>query len=113
MKRWKSLAATTAGLLALTACGGGQAGSSAAAGPPKSGGTLKVSFWPDNPTFSCIDPFQVYWIEHRSIIRNFADSLTDQDPQTGKIVPWLAQSWELSSDGLSYTFKLRDGVTFS
>jgi len=106
-------AATAAGLVALTACGGAPAGGSDGSGPPKSGGTLKVSFWPDNPTFSCIDPFQVYWIEHRSIIRNFADSLTDQDPQTGKIVPWLAQSWEIGSDGRTYTFHLRDGVTFS
>ena len=106
-------AVTVAGLVALTACGGGQGSGSDGSGTPKSGGTLKVSFFPDNPTFSCIDPFQVYWIEHRTIIRNFADSLTDQDPQTGKIVPWLAKSWEISSDGLAYTFHLRDGVTFS
>jgi peptide/nickel transport system substrate-binding protein len=112
MKSWKPLAATVAGLLALSACGGGS-DTAAGDGAPRSGGTLKVSFWPDNPTFSCIDPFQVYWIEHRTIIRNFADSLTDQDPKTGKIVPWLAQSWQLSPDGLSYTFKLRDGATFS
>jgi len=106
-------AATVAGLVALTACGGSQDSGSDGSGTPKSGGTLKLSFWPDNPTFSCVDPFQVYWIEHRSIIRNFADSLTDQDPQTGKIVPWLATSWEISPDGLAYTFHLRDGVTFS
>ncbi len=86
---------------------------SATSGTPKSGGTLKVSFFPDNPTFSCIDPFQVYWIESRTIIRNYADSLTDQDPKTGKIVPWLAKSWKISPDGLTYTFHLRDGVTFS
>ena len=102
-----------AALLALTACGGAAESASDGSGTPKAGGTLKVSFFPDNPAFSCIDPFQVYWIEHRSIIRNFADSLTDQDPQTGKIVPWLAESWEISKDGKTYTFKLRDGVTFS
>ena len=114
MRRTPFLAAlTAAGLLALTACGGGDAGDAAGDGSPQAGGTLKVSFWPDNPNFSCIDPFQVYWIEHRSIIRNFADSLTDQDPRTGKIVPWLAESWEVSPDGKAYTFKLRDGVTFS
>ncbi|WP_045878126.1 ABC transporter substrate-binding protein [Pseudofrankia sp. DC12] len=108
-------AAASAGLLALAACGGGNspAASSAATGAPKAGGTLKVSFFPDNPALSCIDPFQVYWIEHRTIIRNFADSLTDQEPATGKIVPWLAKSWEISSDGLNYTFHLRDGITFS
>jgi peptide/nickel transport system substrate-binding protein len=103
----RRLAVAVAGVLALAACGSNQGTTSGA------GGTLKVSFWPDNPTFSCIDPFQVYWIEHRSIVRNFADSLTDQDPKTGRIVPWLAKSWEISPDGLSYTFHLRDGVTFS
>lgn len=105
MKRYVALAA--AGLLALSGCGGGSAGDS------DKSQTLKVSYWPDNPTFSCIDPFQVYWIESRSIIRNFADSLTDQDPKTGEIVPWLAQKWEVSPDGKTYTFHLRDGVTFA
>ena len=32
--------------------------------------------------------------------------------ETGKIVPDLATSWEVSGDGLSYTFHLRNGVTF-
>jgi len=112
MKLLRPIAAAVAGLLLLSACGGNSA-SGGDSGTPKSGGTLKVSFFPDNPTFSCIDPFQVYWIESRSIIRNFADSLTDQDPQTGKIVPWLATSWKISPDGKTYTFHLRDAVTFS
>ncbi len=30
----------------------------------------------------------------------------------GAIVPGLAREWEISDDGLSYTFHLRDGVTF-
>ncbi|WP_158604372.1 ABC transporter substrate-binding protein [Nocardioides mangrovicus] len=49
----------------------------------------------------------------------FADELlysplVRSDPQGGDtIVPALATSWEVSSDGLTYTFHLRDGVTFS
>jgi peptide/nickel transport system substrate-binding protein len=108
-----------AGAVTLAACSSGgntktaSSPSAAATGTPTEGGTLKVSFFPDNPIFACIDPFQVYWIESRTIIRNFADSLTDQDPATGKIVPWLATSWQVSPDGLTYTFHLRSGVTFS
>ncbi|MGD1881055.1 MAG: ABC transporter substrate-binding protein [Paracoccaceae bacterium] len=30
----------------------------------------------------------------------------------GSVAPGLAQSWEISDDGLTYTFTLRDGVTF-
>ncbi len=33
--------------------------------------------------------------------------------QDGTIVPWLAQSWTVSTDGKEYIFRLRDGVTFS
>ncbi|MBY6002906.1 ABC transporter substrate-binding protein [Salipiger bermudensis] len=32
--------------------------------------------------------------------------------ETGEIVPGLAERWDISDDGLTYTFHLRDGVTF-
>ncbi|MFK3818301.1 ABC transporter substrate-binding protein [Pseudomonas sp. NPDC089407] len=75
--------------------------------------TLNIAFWGDNTTLVSVDPFQVYWLEHRVLLRNVAESLTDQDPQSGRIIPWLAQSWEVSTDALSYTFHLRQDVTFS
>ncbi|MBN1179835.1 MAG: ABC transporter substrate-binding protein [Anaerolineae bacterium] len=40
------------------------------------------------------------------------DTLVYQDPATGEFVPGLAQRWDVSEDGLVYTFYLRDDVTF-
>jgi peptide/nickel transport system substrate-binding protein len=110
-----AIAVTVATTLGLGACSGSadSAGRSGDGGTPVAGGTLKVAFWPDNAAFTCVDPFQTYWIEHRTVIRNLADSLTDQDPKTGEIKPWLADSWKVAPDGLSYTFTLKPGVTFS
>jgi peptide/nickel transport system substrate-binding protein len=40
------------------------------------------------------------------------DTLVYQDPATGEFVPGLARLWEISPDGLSYTFTLKQGVKF-
>lgn len=45
------------------------------------------------------------------VIRTIYDSLVVQLPDNS-IKPWLATSWEISEDGLSYTFKLRQDVKF-
>ncbi|GAA2728992.1 ABC transporter substrate-binding protein [Actinocorallia aurantiaca] len=46
------------------------------------------------------------------VARPVLDSLVHLDDQGG-IKPWLAASWDVSADQKTYTFKLRDGVTFS
>jgi len=41
----------------------------------------------------------------------FAERLVYQD-DTGKVLPALAESWDLAQDGMSYRFKLRSNVRF-
>ena len=38
--------------------------------------------------------------------------LVEIEPETGKYVPWLAESWEMAKDGRSWRFKLAKGVQF-
>jgi peptide/nickel transport system substrate-binding protein len=108
-------ARTTAALAALAAtavlagCSGGgrTAGDD---GPPRSGGTLTYAVGAD---IACADPQQAGNGDELTAARGLADSLTDQDPDTGRIVPWLATKWRTGDRGRSYTFTLRHGVTFS
>jgi len=45
------------------------------------------------------------------VLQNLFEGLVAMD-RTGKIVPALAESWTVSGDGLTYTFKLRDNARF-
>lgn len=108
--RWAALAALLTTSVLLTACGSGTDGSGTGSTTPKSGGTLTFAVGSDA---GCVDPQQVASNETIYSVRQIVDSLTDQDPKTGKIVPWLAKSWEIGSDARTFTFHLRSGVTFS
>ncbi|WEK03167.1 MAG: ABC transporter substrate-binding protein [Candidatus Devosia phytovorans] len=45
------------------------------------------------------------------VYQNIFEGLTRID-QTGTVQPGLAESWTISEDGLTYVFKLHEGVTF-
>lgn len=92
--------------LPLASCSAAGSDDSAA----HSGGRLTFALASD-PT--CVDPQQAATSEGAYVARGLVDSLTDQAPNTGKIVPWLATSWEVSKDASRFTFHLRTGVTFS
>jgi len=66
---------------------------------------------PADPT--CLDPQQTGQLAATDVSRSLVDTLTDQDPETGKIVPWLAESYEVKNDAKTFDFTLRSGVTFS
>ena len=48
----------------------------------------------------------------RNIITNMYDTLVEFDLNTYEIAPSLATDWSVSEDGLTWTFNLREGVTF-
>ncbi|WP_336633215.1 MULTISPECIES: ABC transporter substrate-binding protein [unclassified Microbacterium] len=113
--RSRAAALTAAGgalALVLTACAGGApaaapTASSAAAVP---GGNLTFAISVDS---QCIDPQQVGNNDAIAIARQTVASLTTQDPATGEILPWLAESWTVNDDATSFTFTLRDGATYA
>ncbi|HMZ42976.1 MAG TPA: ABC transporter substrate-binding protein [Anaerolineales bacterium] len=59
------------------------------------------------------DPALAYDTASAEIIQNTYETLVFYDGEaTDKFVPMLAESWELSDDGMTYTFKIRSGVKF-
>lgn len=60
----------------------------------------------------CLDPAVSPQDVAALIGRNVFDSLVNMTPD-GKFHPWLADKWTVSTDGKTYTFSLKPGVTFS
>ena len=51
--------------------------------------------------------------QDRGLLQNLTDRLVYRNPDTNEFEPWLAESWTVSDDGLTYTFVIRDDVTYS
>ncbi len=68
---------------------------------------LRVSFaWP-----TAIDPAVGSDYSSATALANLYDTLIFPNSD-GSVQPWLAESWEVSDDGLTWTFKLKQGVKF-
>jgi len=96
-------------LVAVLVAASGTVGSSAPA-PPRRGGSLSFIVSAEPPsfdghretTFAVIHPIR----PHYNLLVKF-------DPLNyPKVVPDLAESWTVSQDGLTYTFRIRSGVRF-
>lgn len=59
-----------------------------------------------------LDPALVDDGESAKIISNVYEGLIKYSKDSTKLEPSLAESWDVSSDGLTYTFHLRKGVKF-
>lgn len=88
-------------------CAFGPAGCASSALPP---GQTLIYAQPEDP--KTLDPIHTDIAEAVHIITNLFDTLVTYDDQTTEIVPALAQRWEVSPDGRTWTFHLRPGVLF-
>jgi peptide/nickel transport system substrate-binding protein len=99
---------------ALTACGtatspGTDANTASTTGKPVSGGTL---VYLEDRQETCLDPEIGGDIPQAMIGQQYTDDIV-YEGKGGKIEPWLAKSWTISPDGLTYTFTFRDDVKFT
>ena len=79
-------------------------------GEPRSGGTLTYASGDAEP--SCLDPHVGGNFPQGLISAQYLESLVSRD-SSGQIIPWLAESWTPSDDGLTWDFTLRGDVTFT
>lgn len=62
---------------------------------------------------SSFDPAQIAEVVSNEIILNTCDTIVDFAPEdTTQFVPGLAESWDVSDDGLTLTFTLKEGIVF-
>src|SRR5882762_9115189 len=76
----------------------------------KYGGRLIRSTLSDPKSFNPIVSSEVSTTD---FTQRICQGLTESDPFTGEVKPLLAERWEVSSDGLTWTFYLRKDVTFN
>ncbi|AHV98395.1 peptide ABC transporter substrate-binding protein [Paenibacillus sabinae] len=125
MKKSKSLLLLFALVLVigtvLAGCGGGNnattntgntAGNTPAATDGSASGeklaadqTLKINLMSEPPTF---DPALANDSQANTVLKTMYEGLTRMNDETGQAEPGIAATWDLSADGLVYTFHLRD-----
>ncbi len=107
---WTGLVAV---LLTVTACSSGEGvdvdGSGGGNGGGGSGGGQLVAAIAAEP--DQLDPHKTTAYASFQVLENVFDTLVQPDENL-EMQPALAESWETSDDQLTWTFKVRDGVTF-
>lgn len=73
------------------------------------GGVFKMN---EVESFRSLAPHSITDITSNNIASQIYEGLLRLNPKTLEITPGLAESWDVSADGLIYTFNLRKGVFF-
>src|SRR4051794_3995954 len=108
----------------LAACGGDNSSSSGGGGStPSAAGSLNPSAPPGKPGGDVtlvraadaqgFDKTMVFANSSIWVYVNFWEYLTIGSADGKSVEPWLAESWTQSDDKLSWTFDIKQGVTFS
>lgn len=101
---------------ALAGCGGSSERSTPPGGGTPAGGgatadaVLRIPYQ-ESPAGG-IDPDVFYGVEGESIITSLYEGLVAYEPGSTRVGPALATVWNVSKDGRTYTFGLRDDVRF-
>lgn len=69
--------------------------------------TLRINLSAEPPTF---DPALAQDSQANTVLKTMYEGLTRMNDETGQAEPGIAESWDVSADGLVYTFHLRDAV---
>lgn len=116
-KRTKMLAGILAAVLAvgmMTGCGGGDKQSSESG--DSDSGAEQVFTYSVNSVVEGLNPImnttapdnEAHNLICEPLVRNVA-----AENNTSEIIPAAAESWDVSEDGMTYTFHLREGMTWS
>lgn len=104
----------TAGSQGASSTPGSQETSSAGSAEtsdPNTAGEPKVVRINNSAEPDSLDPWQSAASDTEAVFHNVFEGLCLYD-EKGDLIPGLAESWDISEDGKTYTFHLRQGVTF-
>ncbi len=84
------------------------------AAPPPTAAPVTLVMVTNMDDVVTLDPHHAYETTNLMIHNSTYDTLVEYKAgDLTKVVPRLAESWEAAADGLSYTFKMRQGVKFT
>lgn len=109
----RATALTVGAALALTACAASERDSDDGAESQGDGAGSRDTFiFAASSDPASLDPAFANDGESFRVARQVFEGLVGVEPGTADPAPLLAESWEVSDDGLTYTFDLKEGVTF-
>ena len=117
LKRLLLLVALASLLVSLCACGGDTAngespevtGTAAQTGEPSYGGSVTVAIAQDLD--DTLDPHMVVSAGTEEVLFNVFEGLVKPNSE-GELIPAVASDYDISEDGTTYTFTLREGILF-